>query len=90
MRLVTSIRNTLQHHLVDCFHVRVFFPRRSFHHVSCNVALEVVLRGSDVLLQDYINGIAGGDVTPQAIDTIVDDLNARAKSCEPLWQEVAV
>jgi len=48
------------------------------------------LRGNDAILQDYITGIAGGDVTPQVIDTIIDDLNGRSESCEPLWQEVAV
>ncbi len=48
------------------------------------------LREHDVILQNYITGIAGGDVTPQVIDTIIRDLNGRSESCEPLWQEVAV
>ncbi len=48
------------------------------------------LQGSGVLLQDYITGIGGGDVTPDVIENIIDDLNGRTASSEPLWQEVAV
>src|SRR5581483_5498229 len=48
------------------------------------------LQGSGVLLQDYITGIGGGDVTPDVIENIIDDLNGRTASSEPLGQEVAV
>jgi pyruvate/2-oxoacid:ferredoxin oxidoreductase alpha subunit len=47
------------------------------------------LRGIDVLLQDYIVGIGGGDVTPATIDEIADDLAARGASQEPLWKELS-
>lgn len=47
------------------------------------------LRSNDVILQDYIAGIGGGDVTPEIIDRIIDDLAARTTSEEPMWQEVA-
>jgi pyruvate/2-oxoacid:ferredoxin oxidoreductase alpha subunit len=48
------------------------------------------LHNADILLQDYIAGIGGGDVTPGILDTIIDDLNTRTAAVDPLWQEVAV
>ena len=42
------------------------------------------------VVQDYIVGLGGGDVTPEVIDRIVDDLTGRSESTEPVWQEVAV
>jgi pyruvate/2-oxoacid:ferredoxin oxidoreductase alpha subunit len=47
------------------------------------------LRG-DVIVQDYIVGIGGGDVTPADVSEIADDLAARTESTEPLWKELAV
>jgi len=44
----------------------------------------------DILLQDYLVGLGGGDVTPAIINDIIDDVNARSASEEPLWKEVAV
>jgi pyruvate/2-oxoacid:ferredoxin oxidoreductase alpha subunit len=43
----------------------------------------------DLVVQDYIVGIGGGDVTPALIADIVDDLAVRKTSAEPLWKEVA-
>lgn len=43
----------------------------------------------DVLVQDYLVGLGGGDVTPDLIDEIIDDLAGRDKAVEPLWKEVA-
>jgi pyruvate/2-oxoacid:ferredoxin oxidoreductase alpha subunit len=45
---------------------------------------------SDVMVQDYIVGIGGGDVTPADVSEIADDLAARTESTEPLWKELAV
>ncbi|GMU37028.1 MAG: pyruvate ferredoxin oxidoreductase [Phycisphaerae bacterium] len=42
----------------------------------------------DVVVQDYIVGLAGGDVTPELLGTIADDLHRREGSAEPVWQEV--
>ena len=42
----------------------------------------------DVLLQDYLVGLGGGDVTPALIDEIIDDLAARDHADEPVWKEV--
>ncbi|MFH1746422.1 MAG: pyruvate ferredoxin oxidoreductase [Planctomycetota bacterium] len=43
----------------------------------------------DVLLQNYLVGLGGGDVTPNFIDEIFDDLQARTQAEEPIWKEVA-
>jgi pyruvate/2-oxoacid:ferredoxin oxidoreductase alpha subunit len=48
------------------------------------------LRGrSDVLLQNYLVGLGGGDVTPTIIDEIIDDLAARKEAAEPIFKVVA-
>jgi pyruvate/2-oxoacid:ferredoxin oxidoreductase alpha subunit len=44
----------------------------------------------DLIVQDYLVGLGGGDVTPAVIDGIFDDLAARAVAAEPLWKEAAV
>ena len=48
------------------------------------------LQGRDVLVQDYIVGIGGGDVTPATLGGIADDLRSRTRSEEPLWKEITV
>jgi hypothetical protein len=40
-----------------------------------------------VLLQDYLVGLGGGDVTPEIIDGVIDDLVGRARATRPIWQE---
>ncbi len=51
----------------------------------------VSLRGrADVLLQDYLVGLGGGDVTPALIGEILDDLAARKEASEPTWKEILV
>lgn len=40
------------------------------------------------LLQDYLVGLGGGDVTPELLDAIFDDLAAREHAVEPIWKEV--
>jgi pyruvate/2-oxoacid:ferredoxin oxidoreductase alpha subunit len=42
----------------------------------------------DLILQDYLVGLGGGDVTPRIIDDIVEDLTVRDASEEPVWKEV--
>ncbi len=39
----------------------------------------------DVLLQDYLVGLGGGDVTPEIIEEILDDLVSRSKAEDPVW-----
>ncbi|MHC4064945.1 MAG: pyruvate ferredoxin oxidoreductase [Planctomycetota bacterium] len=43
----------------------------------------------DILLQDYLVGLGGGDVTPEIIEEIIDDLASREKADQPVWKEVA-
>lgn len=51
--------------------------------------ISVALRSRpDVLVQDYLVGLGGGDVTPDLIDEIIDDVNARPAACEPEFKEV--
>ena len=44
-------------------------------------------QGPDVLLQDYLVGLGGGDVTPENINAIIDDLNQRTTSSDPEWKD---
>lgn len=44
--------------------------------------------GGMPLLQDYLVGLGGGDVTPEVIDEILDDLAARKHAEDPVWKEV--
>lgn len=47
------------------------------------------LRGHpDILLQDYIIGLGGQDVTPDDLGLILDDLTARKAEEAPVWNEV--
>ncbi len=39
----------------------------------------------DLLIQNYLTGVAGGDVTPAMIDWLVDDLAARGAAGPPVW-----
>jgi pyruvate/2-oxoacid:ferredoxin oxidoreductase alpha subunit len=41
----------------------------------------------DVLLQDYLVGLGGGDVTPDLINKIIGDLNHRTEASEPDWRD---
>ena len=42
----------------------------------------------DVLLQDYLVGVGGGDVTPAVVDRILDDLAAREHAGPPHWTDL--
>ena len=44
----------------------------------------------DVLLQDYLVGLGGGDVTPENINAIIDDLNQRTTASEPEWKDTSI
>jgi pyruvate/2-oxoacid:ferredoxin oxidoreductase alpha subunit len=43
---------------------------------------------SDLVLQDYLVGVGGGDVTPALVDSILDDLGGREVSGPPHWADV--
>jgi pyruvate/2-oxoacid:ferredoxin oxidoreductase alpha subunit len=42
----------------------------------------------NVLLQDYLVGLGGGDVTPENINAIIDDLNQRTSASDPEWKDM--
>ena len=42
----------------------------------------------DLLIQNYLTGLCGGDVTPAVIDDIIDDLSARNAVGEPVWMGI--
>ncbi len=43
---------------------------------------------TDLLVQDYLIGLGGGDVTPPLISQVIDDLLARKEEQPPVWKEV--
>jgi pyruvate/2-oxoacid:ferredoxin oxidoreductase alpha subunit len=43
----------------------------------------------DLVVQDYLVGLGGGDVTPKIIEEIIDDLTERTTAGEPQWKVVA-
>ncbi|MCG3128695.1 MAG: Pyruvate synthase subunit PorA [Phycisphaerae bacterium] len=42
------------------------------------------------VIQDYIVGLGGGDVTPAVLNEVVDDLRRRNHAAAPVWREVAL
>jgi pyruvate/2-oxoacid:ferredoxin oxidoreductase alpha subunit len=42
----------------------------------------------DLLIQDYLVGIGGGDVTPETVDRVLDDLASRDAAGGPVWTDV--
>ncbi len=42
----------------------------------------------DLLIQNYLTGLCGGDVTPAVIDDILADLSTRSASGEPVWMGI--
>jgi pyruvate/2-oxoacid:ferredoxin oxidoreductase alpha subunit len=45
-------------------------------------------RRDDLVIQNYLTGLCGGDVTPQLIDEIITDLGARSEAGEPVWMGI--
>lgn len=42
----------------------------------------------DVLIQNYLTGLCGGDVTPAVIEDILTDLTSRTEAGEPVWMGI--
>ncbi len=42
----------------------------------------------DVMLQNYLTGLCGGDVTPAVIEEILADLTSRTEAGEPVWMGI--
>ncbi len=45
-------------------------------------------RRDDLLIQDYLTGICGGDVTPAMLEEVLSDLAARDRAGEPVWMGI--
>ena len=58
--------------------------------IFCQEVLAALRSRPELIVQDYIVGLCGGDVTPDTLQEIVDDLESRTAAREPLWKEVAV
>jgi pyruvate ferredoxin oxidoreductase alpha subunit len=39
----------------------------------------------DLLIQNYLTGLCGGDVTPAVIDEILTDITTRSEADKPVW-----
>ncbi|MBL1217598.1 MAG: pyruvate ferredoxin oxidoreductase [Planctomycetes bacterium] len=42
----------------------------------------------NVLIQDYLTGVCGGDVTPAMVNEVIDDLAGRTKAERPMWKGI--
>jgi len=42
----------------------------------------------DMLIQNYLTGLCGGDVTPAVIDDVLTDLTARSEAGDPVWMGI--
>jgi len=42
----------------------------------------------DVVIQNYLTGLCGGDVTPAVIDEILADITSRYEAGEPVWMGI--
>lgn len=42
----------------------------------------------DLVLQDYLVGVGGGDVTPEILERILDDLGTRERAGAPHWADM--
>ena len=45
-------------------------------------------RRDDLMIQNYLTGLCGGDVTPAVIDEIIADLSSRSGAGEPVWMGI--
>ena len=45
-------------------------------------------RREDLLIQNYLTGVCGGDVTPGLINEAIDDLAERTEAGRPVWKGI--
>jgi len=51
--------------------------------------IKAVFQGKgDAFIQNYLTGVAGGDVVPKMIEECLDDLKARREAGRPIWKGV--
>ena len=67
-------------------------PLRAATEMTGDIPVElakILVQRPDVLLQDYLVGLGGGDVTPDNINAIIDDLNQRQAASPPEWKDTS-
>lgn len=42
----------------------------------------------DLLVQGYLVGVGGGDVTPESVDRVLEDLGTRSAAGAPVWNDI--
>ena len=45
-------------------------------------------RRDDLLIQDYLTGLCGGDVTPAIVEEALSDLRRRERATKPIWMGI--
>ncbi len=52
--------------------------------------IKAALQGErdDLLIQDYLTGVGGGDVTPALVDEVMDDMGSRTEAVAPIWKGI--
>ena len=45
-------------------------------------------RRDDLLIQSYLTGLCGGDVTPAVIDDVLADIGSRETAGDPVWEGI--
>jgi pyruvate/2-oxoacid:ferredoxin oxidoreductase alpha subunit len=56
--------------------------------VFCHEVRACLQGREDVLVQGYLTGVGGGDVVPELVHEVVDDLQARQNAGEPEWMGI--
>ncbi len=42
----------------------------------------------DLIIQNYLTGVTGGDVTPKVVQEVVDDIINRTEATDPVWKGI--
>jgi hypothetical protein len=42
----------------------------------------------DLLIQNYLTGLCGGDVVPSMVEACLDDLIGREQEVKPIWKGI--
>jgi pyruvate/2-oxoacid:ferredoxin oxidoreductase alpha subunit len=51
--------------------------------------IKAAMYGHDgAMIQNYLTGVCGGDVTPDMIEEVIDDLMERKEAGRPVWKGI--
>ncbi len=56
--------------------------------IFCHDVRSALQGVSNAMVQSYLTGVGGGDVVPQMIDEVIDDLKERKQVSAPIWKGV--